>query len=296
MWLKLGPPPLISKVDRSTYFISGIGTIYLLIQSLSFLIFYDWLDKKIIGKKSIVLLIIILLMIISLSNKFQLFYLLCQYIVLYNLLKKKIKLKTFIYLLLLVICIFVIYYNFIYDEMYISSDLVYSISKMKLPHNLSFLTTPYLYLSYNYDNLFNYMFNTSNNFGYGYYSTREIIEALNFNTILSLDVQTLNNVWKSNLQYQWLTTGTIFREMYMDFSYIGILVGTFIIGIVSKKSYFNVKNNPDIFNTYVYTSIIVSIFFLFFTNNFISMNFIINLLFMLIISKYCMVTGGVKHE
>ena len=40
-WLKLGPPPLISGADRTTYYLPLIERLYLLIYLLSFLLFFD---------------------------------------------------------------------------------------------------------------------------------------------------------------------------------------------------------------------------------------------------------------
>lgn len=287
-WAILGAPPLLSKVDRATYFVSGIGTIYLLIDSLSFMAIYDWFGDKILGKKSLLVLLVIILMMITVSNKFQIFALLCQGLILYNVEKKKVKLKYIALLLLLVLLIFVAFYSYIYDGMYISSDALYLETGMKLPSNLSFLTEPYLYVAYNFDNLFNYMFNASNIvFGHGYFVTHGLMESANLTSFMVPDHQTLDILWSNNLGHWWLTTGTFFREFYQDFGMFGILFGTGIIGFICGKAYNSVKKNINIFNTYLYTICMVSILFAFFTNNFIAVKTLVNIACMYFVYWVC---------
>ena len=84
MWMKLGAPPLISKVDRSLYFISGFGTLYLLIDVSNYLLLFDIFSKKLLRKKAVFMLLINIAMILLMSNKTQLFFLICQFLVIYN--------------------------------------------------------------------------------------------------------------------------------------------------------------------------------------------------------------------
>lgn len=287
MCLKLGPPPLISKQDRATYFLSGVGTVYLMIDVLSFLIIFDLFDKKIIGKKSYIMLAIILAMIILMSNKFQIIYFACQYLVLYNIMKKKIKLVTLLKLVVVALVIFIIYYNFIYNGMYISNDEMYTVNQMNFSQKYSLLTNPYLYVAFNYENIYNYMKLDSVTYGFGYYTFEEILDAINLKELLIDNNELLINQWKNNLQYPWLTTGTIFREFYMDFGYPGTCLMMMVLGIICHNSYKRCYTNKSIFYIYLYATNMVSIFLAFFTNNFISINYIINLLCAYIISKYC---------
>ena len=285
MWKILGPPPIISKADRASYFVSGFGTIFLLTDVFSFLIFYDSFTNKYIGKVGYIMLFIDALMIIAVTNKTQLFFLMCQYIILYNALKKKINIRKFAYVPFIVIIIFYVYYNYIYKGMYISTDYIYVISKMKFSKSFAFLTEPYLYVTYNYENLFNYISNSSwVTFGHGYYMLKDILELLklNGNNII------LNSQWVSLLKHGWLTTGTIFKPFYMDFGLVGTYIMTFILGLICGSSYRKYKvDKKNIFNLYFYSINMVSLFFAFFTNNFITINYLFNIFIVYIIYRFC---------
>ena len=287
MWVKLGPPPAISKVDRFTYFVSGFGTLYLMIDILTFLLIYDLFDRKAMKKMSYVMLFILLIIIILMANKFQIIYLICQYTVLYNLMKKKINMKILIGLVLIILIIFVFYYSIIYKGMYISNDDMYIVNRMNFSPQFSILTNPYLYIAFNYENLYYYMSCNDVQFGFGYYVLQDVLDAFDLKELFFENSDFLENQWRNNLQYKWLTTGTIFREFYMDFGLIGIYLGCMIIGYISKISYFKGKNSKSIFYVYFYTSNMVSIFLAFFTNNFISINYLLNIFCSYWISRYC---------
>lgn len=285
MWIKLGPPPAISKADRYNYFLSGIGTLYLMIDVLTFLLIYDLFTYKVIGKKTYIMLFFCLLAIVLMANKFQLIYLICQYLILYNLLKKKIRIKTLGILGIIILLIFFIFYAFIYKGMYISNDDMYRVNKMNFSEKFSMLTTPYIYIAFNYENLYHYMSLNNVEYGYGFYILQDLVDGFELKELLYENSNFLSNQWKYNLQYRWLTTGTMFKEFYMDFGYIGMLVGSSIIGYISKVSY--VKRKKSLFYTFFYVSNMVSIFLAFFTNNFVSINYLINIFIASLISRYC---------
>lgn len=288
MWIKLGAPPLISKIDRSTYFLSGFGTIYLMIEILNFLIIFDLFQKKLLGKTAYFLLTISLIMIILMSNKFQIIYFLCQYIILYNILVKKIKLKSILKLGIIIIIIFILYYKYVYNGMYITNEEMYMVNKIKFPSQFQMFTSPYMYLSFNYENLYNYIFNEHHILGMGYYTFENILDLFKIKNFIFPDSSLLINQWSNCLQYKWLTTGTIFKELYMDFGFIGSFIGMFIIGYICGKYYNKIKHkNINIFNLYFYVSCTVSLFLSFFTNNFISVNFLLNSFCCYIIMRYC---------
>ena len=287
MWIKLGPPPAISKVDRASYFVSGFGTLYLTIDILTFLLIYDLFDKKVMKNKSYMMLLLLIIIIILMANKFQIIYFICQYTVLYNFMKKKINIKALIALVLLILIIFVLYYSVIYQGMYISNDDMYMVNKMNFPERYSMLTNPYLYIAFNYENLYYYMSCNDVQFGFGYYILQDLLDAFEIKEILYNNCDFLTNQWKENLQYKWLTTGTIFRELYMDFGVIGIYLGCICMGYISKISYKKGINSKSIFYVYFYASNMISIFLAFFTNNFISINYLLNVFCTYWISKYC---------
>lgn len=287
MWIKLGPPPAISKADRFTYFISGFGTLYLMIDILTFLLIYDLFDKKVMKKMSYAMLLILLIIIVLMANKFQIIYLVCQYTVLYNLMKKKINMKVLVGLVLIILVIFVAYYSIIYKGMYISNDDMYIVNRMNFPPQFSILTNPYLYIAFNYENLYYYMSCDDIQFGFGYYVLQDLLDAFGLKEFLFENNDFLTNQWKNNLQYKWLTTGTLFREFYMDFGFIGICFGCIIIGYISKVSYIKGKNSKSIFYVYFYASNMISIFLAFFTNNFISINYLLNIFCAYWIGRYC---------
>ena len=295
MWFKLGPPPLLSKTDRAKYFVSGFGTVYLMIDVLSFLIVYDLLDKKIIGKKSYIMLLVILAMIVLMSNKFQIIYFICQYLVMYNVMKKKIKITSLLKLLLIALIIFVIYYAYIYNGMYISNDEMYKVNKINFSSKYSLLTNPYLYIAFNYENLYHYMSLEDIQYGFGYYMLEDILDTLELKEFLYDNSDALSMQWKNHLQYQWLTTGTIFREFYMDFGYIGTCILTFLLGYICQKSYIKCYSYKSIFFIYFYATNMVSIFLAFFTNEFVSINYLINLMCAYIITRICFKDNSKKQ-
>lgn len=288
MWVILGPPPLISKVERSTYFVSGFGTLYLLIDILSFLLIYDFYDRNVIKKfKKVIMLLIVIAMILMMSNKFQIIYLLCQFLVLYNTMKKKIKFKTLLKMGIAVILIFIFFYSVVYKNVYISNEEMYQANQMNIPSNMQILTNPYMYVSCNYENLYYYLGLDNVEHGFGYYIFKSVFEQFGLDKFIYSNYSWLSMQWKSNLQYKWLTTGTVFRELYMDFGYLGMYIGTFIIAMWSQYSYLRYKRDKSMFSLYLYVANTFSLFLVFFTNNFISITYLINIVFAYFISRFC---------
>lgn len=287
MWYLLGAPPLLSKADRATYFVPGFGTLYLMINVLSFFIMYDLLDKHYLKKKSYILLLIILIMLVLMSNKFQLIYFLCQYLVLYNIMKKRIKLSSLIKLGVLALLIFIIYYAYVYKGMYISNEEMFQVNQMKLPSHLSMLTNPYMYTAFNYENLYHYITLDQTTFGSGFYILANWMDVLGIQEFITGNASLLSNQWQMNLQYGWLTTGTFFRECYMDFGMIGMLLFTLFTGFICKLSYKRCYQTRSLFHIYFYVSNMICIFLVFFTNYFITVNYLLNLICAFVISKYC---------
>lgn len=286
-WIKLGAPPLISKTERFNYYLPIIGLLYLMIDLLSFLLIFDIFNGKCMKKKAYIMLLVILAMIILNSNKFQIIYLILQNIIIYNILKKKINIWTLVKVGILSLIIFIIYYMYVYNGVYISNDEMYEVNQMNFSKKFSLLTNPYLYISFNYENLFNYINLDYKSWGFGFYTFREIIESFNLTNFITNGNIEFINQWNNNLQYSWLTTGTIFKEFYMDFGIIGSIILTILLGVFCKNSYKKCYEQRSIFYLYLYSTNIVSIFICFFTNNFVSINYLINLICAYIIDKYC---------
>lgn len=285
-WIVLGAPPLISKINRASYYLSGVGLLYLLIDVLSFLIIYDFFDRKVLGKSFYVILLTVLTMIILMTNKFQIIYFFGQVLILYNVMKKRIKIVTLIKFIFLILIIFITYYTFIYKGLYISNEEMYKVNMMKFPSNMMMLTNPYQYIACNYENLYYYT-NLQNVIeGNGYYTLSNFTDSIGITNVLFGETGELHNQWTQNLQYKWLTTGTMFKEFYMDFGFKGIFAGIFIIGIICQLSYINNLEKKRVLDRYIYTSNMLAIMLCFFTNHFITISYIFNILYMICISKY----------
>lgn len=291
-WIKLGPPPLISKTNRFNYYVSGIVTIYLMIDVLSFLIIFYIFDKKTKNVVPYIMLLAILVMIVLMSNKMQIIYLVCQFLVMYNIMKKKIKIKNLMALLLVVIAIFVIYYTYVYDGMYISNEDMYQVNRMNFSDKYTMLTNPYVYVAFNFENLEYYMSLDSTRLGLGYYTFSEILDSVGIRDIIYDNSDFLSEQWNNNLQYKWLTTGTICKEFFMDFGYLGMYLGMFCVGKLCQKSYINCKKYRSIFNIYFYSSNVICIFLAFFTNRFITITYIVNMICAYGINRLCIKTNS----
>ena len=285
MWSILGAPPLLSKVDRSNYFVSGFGTIYLLIDVIDYLLLFDIFTNKYLKKSAYILLFVNIVMILLMANKTQLFFLICQFFVIYNIFRKKINFKKLLIVPFIVIIIFFIFYQHIYKGMYASNKDIYFASKMRVPEQFSYITEPYLYVVYNYENMFNYISVKKNSDiinGNGYY----FIQALN-KDYSNENSDVLNNQWKNNLKKYWLTTGTIFKIPLMDFGIIGTYIFSLVLGIYCNYSYKKfISNKKHLFYLYFYLTNIVAISFSFFTNYFFTINYIINILFVFFVSIF----------
>ncbi len=291
-WAIKGAPPLFSRVDRDSYYAEGIGLFYMLIDSLSFLIIFDRLHEKSLSRKATVLMLIaVLFMMVATSNKFQIFYLLAQMLILYNLKGKRIKLKAryVILTVLAVVGIFYVFYNFVYSGMYASSKEIYTASGMQIPSSLAFLTEPYLYIVYNFENLFYYIANIgTGGIGGGFFTLRKILESLGLTSFLYPNHGLIESSWSSSLQHSWLTTGTLFKDFYLDFGWSGICLGSLIIGFISGRIYKRVMNDKNnLLYIYLYTSCSVSLILAFMTNNFFTTRLIANILCMVLVYLLC---------
>lgn len=280
-WYKLGPPPLFSEIDRASYYLPSIEAAYLLIYLLSFLLIYDFFSKKVLGNMFYFYMFSVLFMIGTRTNKFSIVYIFFMFFIVFNILKRRIKIKTFIMIGISIILLFVVMYSFVYNNIYISSSLRYTLNDMVISPKLSFLVDPYIYIMCNFENLNNYIINGPDRLFFGAVSFRSVFSILNVDYFTS-DILA---AWRGTLQYPWLTTGSMFKDFYMDFGLIGIIIMPFIIGLVSTKVYRTARQRKSIFACYLYTAATYSICMSFFTNYFSSSDFIINMIVALIASK-----------
>lgn len=284
----LGAPPAISKVNRAEYFISGWGTILLLYQLLFGLAIYDFYNYNILGKMKWVYIATAIFISLMLSNKYQLISLLILFLVAKNSFGKRLNVKHLIIVLVLIITMFIILYEFVYHQMYnVSMDEMYIGYKMIIPERLSFLTTPYLYIAYNYQNLYHYILNGSG-YTYGAMTFGGGLEILGITEKLPEIIKCRMTEWQTILQVDSLTTGTLFKDFAMDGGLVWMFLGTFCCGFFSHNSYRYFQREKSFLSFYLYSLVINAIVLSFFTNAFTSKITIINLL--MAIGVECFVT------
>ena len=159
---------------------------------------------------------------------------------------------------------------------------------MRLPSYLNFLTDLYTYIAFNYENFNYYIMLYDNVHTNGYYTFKEI------NKIIGLDDMYNNNpefkdLWNDSLQKKSLTTGSIFKSLYIDFSFIGVLVAGCILGSLSKFLYdIFLTNKKNAYLSFIYLLFVYGILLSFFTNFFGNIVFLVSVFidFLVIIYKY----------
>jgi oligosaccharide repeat unit polymerase len=202
-----------------------------------------------------------------------------MFFILYNILKIKIKIKTLVIIGIGIILMFLILYSFVYNDIYINTSQRYIVNKMNIPLELSFLIDPYIYIMCNFENLNNYIVNGPNTFFMGAASFKFIFSIMNIDSGVS-------ETWKNNLQYPWLNTGSMFKDFYMDFGIIGIIIFTFLIGFIATYVYRKAISQKNILYCFLYTSITYALCMSFFTNYFAATDFVFNVIICYIVSKF----------
>lgn len=264
----LGAPPAISKGNRAEYFVSGWGTIVILQSSFFGLLLYDKFNKNVTRKMFWIYCSSIILIAVLLSNKFQIIYMLILFLISYNTFKKKIKFKTLLFSALSIIFLFILLYEFVYKEMYgVSMDTLYSAYRMRIPGNLKYLTQPYLYVAFNYENLFHFI-NSDTHYLYGLKTFGSILELIKLKGIYSFQTISYLSEWKNLLPVPSLTTGTMFQDFVQDGGILFAYVMTFICGFCSRASYDSFKINKNFGSFFLYAATTVAIFMSFFSNVF----------------------------
>jgi oligosaccharide repeat unit polymerase len=78
------------------------------------------------------------------------------------------------------------------------------------------------------------------------------------------------------------TTGTFLSEFYMDFGITGVLIFSFILGVVCQLIYHNMRTKPTIFKIFLYSYLVWNIIFSVYANGFILFDFYWNIMFFLV--------------
>lgn len=292
----LGAPPAISKGNRVEYFVSGWGTIVILQSSFFGLLLYDRFNKNATKKMFWVYCTSIVLIAVLLSNKFQIIYMLVLFLISYNSFKKKIKLKTLLFSALSIIFLFILLYEFVYKDMYgVSMDTLYSAYRMRIPGNLKYLTQPYLYVAFNFENLYHFIVSDTHHL-HGLKSFGSILELFNLKGIYSLQTLSYLSEWKNLLPIPSMTTGTMFQDFVQDGGIPFAYVMTYLCGLGSRASYDSFKINKNFGSFFLYAATTVAIFMSFFANVFTLkvtvMNVIVALIFSMILKLNLVIGKG----
>ena len=276
MFLILGAPPAISKGNRAEYFVSGWGTIVILQSTFFGLLLYDRFNKNSVKWMFWIYALSILLIALLLSNKFQLIYMLVLYLVAYNSYKRRIKINTLVKVVLVVLLMFVLLYKFIYEPMYgISLQTMQQGYKMILPKSLNFLIQPYLYVAFNYENLYNFLLHKTHVL-YGLKTFGTVAEIFHLDDIFFKRMLLLDE-WKNLLRVSSMTTGTMFQDFAQDGRILGMFILTYLSGLWSGICYRVFKENKSFTYFFLYSATTAAIFISFFSNAFTSKVTLINI-------------------
>ncbi|MGT2752203.1 O-antigen polymerase [Streptococcus porcinus] len=264
----LGPPPAISKGNRAGYFVSGWGTIVILQSSFFGLLLYDRFNKNASKLMFWVYCSSIILVAMLLSNKFQIIYMLVLFLISYNTFRKKIQIKALLIAALAIVGMFILLFEFVYKDMYgVSMDTLYIAYRMAIPGGLRFLTQPYLYVAFNYENLYHFIVSDTHSL-HGLKTFGSILDLLNLRSLYSLETLQYLNEWRNLLPIPSMTTGTMFQDFVQDGGVPFAYVMTFISGFVSRASYDAFKINKNFGSFFLYAATTVAIFMSFFANVF----------------------------
>lgn len=294
---KLGLPPLLGgSVLRVNYYVGFVEQFFLLIFPLWFLsIYLIYRHYKV--KTNVIIIIFSILPVILKGNKFPFVFLLALLLFFVGL-NRKIRLKYLVNIILIVVGLFyvsslllmkdsnnVLYYRNI-ELGYISRNVLVDI-----------LVDPILYITNNLMNITTF-FNLTPKYTFGIQQLSGVFHSLRIDNILFSDSILYNkDLWDSNLQYAWLTTGTYLKTLFMDWGILGLLVGPLGYGLLA--GYFSRKTKNEVENIslialYIAMLIFYSILISFFTNYFEGNEFFINVIVIFLIHRYSRVTelGG----
>lgn len=290
----LGPPPAISGTIRNQYFISGIGSIVTLQSAFWGMIIYDRYHQKSLGKIFWLYVITIVVIAVLLSNKYQIIYMGLIILIAHNSFKKKIKIKTLAIFMGLIILLFIGLFVLVYQNMYnITFDKIATAYQMKLPESLKVLSQPYLYVAFNYENLYGFLSSDHSDL-YGLATFQGFFKFFSLDALYSEETKSILAQRNEALNIDAMNTGTMFEDFAQDGD-IFIFIFAFLFGVLTCASYKNFKVNHNFFSFYLFVSTTAAIFMSFFVNSITYKMTLVNLLaayFMSIILHKIIVKWG----
>lgn len=213
-----------------------------------------------------------------LANKYQIIYMIILYLIAYNSFKKKIGIKNLVIASIAVIVVFIIMYEAVYKNLYGVSMMAITYGyKMNLPKGLEFLSQPYLYVAFNYENLYKFLQHDTHCL-YGLKTFSSIINTFHLTIFYPQNVLGYLDEWKNMLTVKSMTTGTMLEDFAQDGRMVGMIIFTFLCGMWSKYSYKKFKFDKSFFSFYMYCATTAAIFMSFFTNAFTSKITLINII------------------
>lgn len=279
----LGAPPAISGTERADYFVSGWGSIVLLQTTLAALLLFDRYNQRAVGGMFWIYMASIVILTALYANKFQIIYLLVLILVARNSYGKKIKIKNLLLLALAIILLFVILFQFVYQNMYgVTMKDMYIGYYMNIPYKFNFITQPYLYLAYNYENLYHYLISSPHHL-YGYKTLYGFIDSFHLEGLVPANILAYIDEWKNLLKVPSLTTGTMFEDFAQDGGIPLMFILTYLAGVWSAFCYRKFQKNKNFIWFFLYAASVVAIFFSFFSNAFTSKVTLINIFASLVI-------------
>lgn len=289
MWAILGAPPAISmENERSSYYVSGVGTVYLLNMTLFSLLVFDNLQKKSLPNKVVAFLgLTIIFCVVLMANKFQIITLAIVFLTMRSILNKGQSFKSVLLLTVAAVLLFVGMYEILYSKMYsfTTSDTLYWY-RLNLPRRLSFLSQPYLYIANNFENLYHFM-TTQHHNTLGYSLLYNLSRSLSLcNVIFGNQIAEYSKEFANSLQMSSMNTGSALMTPYNDFGVIGILIYSILIGAVSgfaEKKLIEKKNFKSVF---FYSYVITASFLSFLSENFFSKPLVVNLIAVIALSPF----------
>jgi len=261
---KFGGVPLFSGARIGAYMNFGVRFVHYLTVSSVLVCMLIFVYRKLFvnGKKLLLNIIFVasLLIIISLLASGQILMILVgSFIIKHYLNEKKLGLKYFVWLTVFGVILFTLLTGYIRSS---ANDITYvkkiGQPKFDIPDSLSPLFLPYLYVSTSFENL-QLEIEQREKFHYG---------AETFHPIWAF---TLTKSWFETTHYitpAGFTTGTYLRSYYVDFSFVGVLIGPFLLGLAITVLYHSFRIAPTIFNLLAYSFCVYGLMMVFFANIF----------------------------
>lgn len=266
--------PLIWKIIGSdkTYFDFGIPSLTGL-----FYAYLSLVSAYSLNKKGIYKYFYMFLGVIILSR--QLLITMCVEAIIIRLLIKRGKIK---YSRVVLIGIFAVLCFSLMGNIRTGNDSFLAVAKFKkiydwIPVSFKWI---YSYMCFSLSNLNNLVSMTPGSVDYGANCFNELMPTVVSNW-LNLKVN-FNQNFLVSINF---TVSTFIPPLYLDFGCVGIFIFCFMLGLISNFTYSRVRANLNLVNIFVYAVLIHNIVLLFFTNMFLYLPVIGQLLFIPIIFK-----------